>query len=147
MWWKWFQIWPHCCDAELKAQRTYAVSTISEFFLPLVGHFVWRSWDSSSDILGFRQSFYTENGRQIWLLCWTFCLTIQKLLVRHFQNSSCLTWPTDFSKHTIWLGEPNASLILKVTKSCTNYFHLDVDKTWLLTFVKTHLLSLFSAVN
>ncbi len=41
-----------------------------------------------SDILGFRQSFYNENGRQTWLLCQTFCLPIQELLVRQFQNLS-----------------------------------------------------------
>ncbi len=56
---------------------------------------VWRIWGTSSDILGFRQSFYTENGQHIWLLCWTFCLTILELLVRHFPNSSDMSDVTD----------------------------------------------------
>ncbi len=29
------------------------------------------------------------------LLCWTFCLTIQELLIRHFQNSSDMSDVTD----------------------------------------------------
>ena len=68
---------------------------VRENILPVVGHFVWRSWGSSSDILGFCQSFCTENGLQIWFLCWTFCLAIQELLVRHFQNSSDMSDVTD----------------------------------------------------
>ncbi len=76
-------------------QSLSSLTRVCENFLPLIGHFVWRSWGSSSDILGFRQSFYTENGQQIWLLCWTFCLPTQELLVRHFQNSSDMSEVTD----------------------------------------------------
>ncbi len=92
---------------------------VRENFLPIVGHFVWRSWGSSSDILGFRQSFYTENGRQIWLLCWTFCLTTQELLVRHFQNSSDMSDVTDGFREAWWgmviiadTANPNAALCI-----------------------------------
>ena len=87
----------HISDFLEGVQRTNRSrnARVRENFFPHVGHFVWRSWGSSSDILGFRRSFYTVNGRQIWLLCWTFCLTIQELLVRHFQNLLDMSDVTD----------------------------------------------------
>ncbi len=61
----------HVDKTDKWTKQTSEQNRVRENFVP---DFVWWRWGSLSDILGFRQSFYTENGRKIWLLCWTFCL-------------------------------------------------------------------------
>ncbi len=93
----------------LESQGICSIFRLHENFLQLVGHYVWRIWGSSSDVSGFSQSFYTENDRRTWFSSpvilssdivpfyyhWTFCLTIQGLVVSHFQNSSDMSDESD----------------------------------------------------
>ncbi len=109
---------------------------LHENFLQLVGHYVWPSWGSSSDISGFGQSFYTENEWRTWFSSpvifssdtvpfnyrWTFCLTIQGLVVRHFQNSSDMSDESD--------GFREAWPLLTTMSILVNWLTATVKASW-----------------